>query len=189
MPIETRTAPTGTIHAAQLQHELSAAAAVGSECTGVGVTLGDPDDTITMEFASVADDAAIEAVIAAHPSYVLGVGGSIAVTSNTWVTLYETVVGVGEWVEIDTKFIVTTGTADTLEAHTIYFECMARRRTGESVKVSDAGSTKAYGDLPNLQMRAVAISAELVRVQVRVQKTTTLAVELAKIESERGVKN
>ena len=187
MSIETRTAPTGTINASQLQRELVASAAVGAVCTGVGVTVGDPDDTIRMEFSGAADDSAIDAVIAAHPSYIPGVPSPIAVTSGAWVTCYETKVGVGEWLGLDVKLIVTTGNASTLEVHTIYFECMTRRRVGEGVKVADQGLTKVYGDLPNVRARAVAATTELLRVQVNVQRNTSLTVQIVRVESDRGV--
>jgi hypothetical protein len=183
----TKDVPTGTVtNAEQLQRELSASADVGARCEGVAIYEGELDDTLELTFDVAPDDTAVDAVIASHPSYAFGFPESLVVTADTWTTLYETAIAPGEWAEINTKVIVTTGDVATLEAHTVHFDCMARRRTGESVVVSDRGSGRNYGDLPDFRVRGIAASESIIRVQLNIARSDTLTVQFSAINSERG---
>lgn len=179
MPTITRDVPTGTItDADQFQRELNVdASAIGATCTGVAIYAGAPDDTISMDFDASPDGTAVDTVIAAHPTYSPDMVASIALTPNTWGTIWTFPLIEGERVEVDVTVTIDFGTAATIETTTIHLDEMARRRTGGAAVVasSGGGAQIRYGEIPQAAARLIA-SGNFLLLQIRSARNDTATV-------------
>lgn len=164
MPIETREVLAGTItDAEQLRRELNVAAvALGTTCTTLAIYPGDPNDTIQMELGAAANAAAIDSVIAAHPSYTAGLASAVNLVAGTWVLLWTLPMAPGEVLTVTGSFDIRTGAADDVEAGAAEIKAKARRRTGGNAYVSGF-SFEFEGDIPQarLRLQASGINLEL----------------------------
>lgn len=181
MPTITRTVPTGNItDADQLQRELNVAASlIGASCTGVAIYTGAPNDTISMDFDAVPTGAQVDAVIAAHPSYTPGLVPSLALTANTWATVWTLPLIEGERAEIDATITIDFGDASTIETSTIHLDEMVRRRAGGGAVITNNGTGGAlvrYGEIPQAAARLQA-SGNFVQLQLRSARTATATLE------------
>lgn len=92
MPTVTRTVATGTFDAQNLfslQHEVRADMSVGSDCSGIVLTPGNPNDSLAFDFAAAPNIVNLDAAIAAYPTFV-GVPPTSQVTvAATWVPVWE----------------------------------------------------------------------------------------------------
>lgn len=178
MPIETRIVPAGSItDSDQLQRELNVQSAlIGATCSSVAIFTAMLTATVEMLFDVPPNGGAVDAVIAAHPSYTPGLISSVAITSGVWAEIWRLPVIPGERLEIDARVKLTLGDSTNFESATISYVNIARRRIGQlDCTVTCSGIPFERGELPQAQLRCLQDGVFTV-LQARVLRTGTLTV-------------
>jgi hypothetical protein len=166
-----------------------------TEAVGMDVTVavtretridGAPDvtkDTVTYTCDGTPDEGLLDAAIAAHPTTASGLGESLAMTKGTSYTLDELVVGVGDVLYLDVRFLGALGNVNDARCGALDEYVVVHRETTGDVKISGRPEGASPGNIPGLDIKVTG-TASTVLVELCSMKTGTLTV----FESEVVVK-
>jgi hypothetical protein len=154
-----RSLPAGTIPLGQC-HDLTAeiaakAGVIGSLCTGISISGGDPNDEFAFSFDGAPDDVALDAAIAAYPSTSQPPQGQFAGTANTTYTIREIPLAPGQHIAFTVLAHLRTGSIAASRCEVARaFGCAHRQPNGTIVVPRLA--TSVAGTVPGFDLHVTA---------------------------------
>ena len=181
-----RISPAGTYlntDVAPLHDEISADATVGATLLGITLYQNPGDDTVDYLFDSAPNEVALDACIAAYPSFTPGIADSWIIVSNTYSNIFETDLAEGEALGAFITLLVAFSTGSVDESF-MTISCSARREVGGSTSVSSPVISVA-GHIPGLQIQSEAVGNRMV-IKFKMRREGTLNVVSKSIDVLRG---
>ena len=165
-------------------------AATGVTCSGVAVRRGYDlagaedvtKDRVEMEFTAAPVDATVDAVIAAHPTILAGLTGTLAVSDGGEYLLHECLVTEGEMVALDCHVACSLGSADDFKSSYLDWYIKADRETGGAIRLKD-GSAVALNDISGSKIVAEQ-SGDVLSVKLYVRRSGNLTLLQNDIEEK-----